>query len=498
MRSLLFPVWALSLAPMLHAQPSTSQTVGAAPPQTPLARAVDLSIGEAQELALADGTKARVKLLGLEETSDKLRNAVREAKVTVEINGTSLALVSANYRLPVTVAGVQIDCPVTRGYVANSNKENAWALKKDARFRLWPAGSPWMTPGVIVYPARQRWFASLTQMGNEPCYVDGGEVPGSKGIYYHYGLDFGGAEGLVEVVSATDGWVVSASGVTLPEHADTPAKPRADVIYVLDGHNWYYRYSHLQRIDIKVGERVKMGQHLGILGKEGGSGGWSHLHFDITSRQPSGEWGIQDAYAYAWEAYQRQFAPKLIAVARPHHLAALGEKVVLDATRSWSAAGGIASYEWTFMDGATSTGPKVERTYSQPGAYSEILKVTDARGEIDYDFAVVDVLDPAETKNLPPSIHPVFYPTTGIKAGDPVTFKVRSFRNTNGEETWNFGDGAALAKVKSDGNVEMHAKDGYAVTEHRYAKPGHYIVSVERANERGQRAVAHLHVRVEP
>jgi hypothetical protein len=51
--------------------------------------------------------------------------------------------------------------------------------------------------------------------------------------------------------------------------------------------------------------------------------------------------------------------------------------------------------------------------------------------------------------------------------------------------------------VKSDGNVEQHAKDGYAVTQHRFTRPGHYLVRVERTNERGQRAIGHLHVPVE-
>jgi len=51
--------------------------------------------------------------------------------------------------------------------------------------------------------------------------------------------------------------------------------------------------------------------------------------------------------------------------------------------------------------------------------------------------------------------------------------------------------------VKSDGNVEQHAKDGYAVTQHRFAKPGHYLVRVDRTNESGQRAIGHLHVLIE-
>ncbi len=85
----------------------------------------------------------------------------------------------------------------------------------------------------------------------------------------------------------------------------------------------------------EAGRGVKMGQRIGVLGKEGGSGGWSHLHFDITGRQPSGKWGIIEGYAFLWEAYRNEYQPKLLAVARPHHLAAVGEKVVLDGSRSW-------------------------------------------------------------------------------------------------------------------------------------------------------------------
>ena len=50
--------------------------------------------------------------------------------------------------------------------------------------------------------------------------------------------------------------------------------------------------------------------------------------------------------------------------------------------------------------------------------------------------------------------------------------------------------------VQSDGNAEMHAKDGYAVTTHSFEKPGDYLVSVERTNERGETALARLLVRV--
>jgi len=462
----------------------------------PLVRTVDLDVGETQEVELADGSKARVKLVNVQEARDPLRKAVREARVTVEVNGTSLTLISATYHLPVLMAGVQIDCPITKGYLVRDSQQNAWALQKDARLRLWLAGSPWIQPGTFAYPVRQRWLVSDTQMANEPCYVNGAELPAQKDIYYHYGLDFGGAEGLVEVVAATDGLVVSAAGQTLPEYKDSPAQPRYDVIYVVDGRGWYYRYSHLMTIEVKPGQRVRMGERIGLLGKEGGSGGWSHLHFDITSRQPSGAWGIQDAYAYAWQAYQQEYRPRILAVARPHQLVTVGEKVVLDGTKSWSAAGKIARYEWTFTDGGTALGPAVERIYKQPGTYSEIVRVTDSEGQVAWDFAVVEVQDLSQPDRLPPSIHAAYFPTTNVGPGDAVTLKVRTFRTTDGEERWDFGDGSASVRVRSDGNANVHAKDGYAVTEHRYAQPGSYVVRVERSNGRGENAVGHLVVEV--
>ena len=487
------------LSALLSLFPWALDAADSTPPRTPILGVVDLDVNEAQDVELADGTKARVKLLRLDETRDALRDAVRQSCVQIELNGQSLVLTSATYHLPVRFAGVQIDCPITKGHVADSSQGNAWGLLKDARLRFWPAGSPWIEPGTFISPLKQRWFASHTQMANEPSFVDGGEEPGNKKIYYHYGLDSGGAEGMADVVAAAAGRVISSGNEILPGYDDSPAKPRYDVVYLLDDRGWFYRYSHLQTIDpaMRPGANIGMGQKVGVLGKEGGSGGWSHLHFDITSRQPSGLWGIQEGYAFLWEAYQRQYAPKLIAVARPHHFVYTGEKVVLDGSKSWSASGRLTRYDWTFTDGITASGPTVERAYAQSGEYSEVLKVTDARGAVDYDFAVVLVIDKSAPDQLPPAIHPAYAPTLNVRAGDPVTFKVRSFRTTFGKETWDFGDGSEKVIVKSDGNVEQHAKDGYAVTQHPFTRPGHYLVRVERTNERGQKAIGHLHVPVE-
>jgi len=495
-------------APVLVLTWFLTASLGAAPadetpPVEPLLRVVDLDVGEQAEVELSNGKTATVKLLGLEEIRDTLRNAVRQARVTVEVNGREVTLVSAYYRLPVTVGDVQIDCAITRGCVQEG--KNPWELDADARLRLWPAGSPWIRPGTFTYPAAQRWFASDTQMANDPVYVDGGEIPANKSIYYHWGLDIGGAEALVEVQAATDGVVLSA-GKEVTESAEDRSRisPRYDVIYLRDTRGWYYRYSHLNSIEpwVKPGAKVKQGQKIGVLGKEGGSGGWSHLHFDIKGPQPSGRYGIIEGYAFLWQAYHAERGTKLQAVARPHHVTWTGDEVTLDGTRSWSSKGPehIKSHQWTFCDGTTASGARVARRYERSGVYSEILEVTDDEGRVDYDFAVVQVIDRDQPERVPLSIHAVYWPTFDIKVGDPVTFKVRSFRvgPDEGHEVWDFGDGSPTVQVQSDGNAVKLAKDGYAVTTHRYGQPGHYLVSVERTNDRGQTATGHLHVRINP
>jgi murein DD-endopeptidase MepM/ murein hydrolase activator NlpD len=466
----------------------------------PLFQTVELVVGETARVAVAKGPVVKVRLLAVDVTTDPLRSAVRSARVRVEIDGTAVTIGSGNYELPRTVGPVQVDCPVVSAYLKNTNEDH-WGLEKTVRLRLWPAGSSWIEPETFVCPVRQRWFAGLTQMGNEPSYVDGGEDPKEKSVYYHAGLDIGGAEGLTEIVAATDGLVVSRGMQWMPEHDPkrTPVQPRYDVVYLLDDQGWYYRYSHMQTIDpaMQPGATVKKGQRLGLLGKEGGSGGWSHQHFEIKSRQPSGKWGTQEGYAFLWQAAVLDSDEPVIAVARPHHFARVGDRVVLDGGKSWCREGDPARFAWTFTNGSTASGPRVERSYDRPGTYSEILRVTDARGHFDYDFAAVQVIDPAHPEDLPPTIHAAYAPTTGLLASDPVTFKVRTFRTTDGSETWDFGDGTPAVTVHSDGNVNQHAPDGYAVTVHRFSRPGDYLVRVERANRRGWTATARLHVRVD-
>ena len=489
----------ISAIPAVLLTISVSLALGAELPAIdPLVRTVDLNVGAQTKVELSDGTSASVKLLGVKEKRDSVRGALRRVTVEVEVNGHRAELVSATYHLPTTVGSVQIDCPITKGYVQPGS--NQWSLDADVRLRLWPAGSPWIRPGTFSYPVNQRWFASHTLMANQ---LGDDERPDDKTYYYHWGLDFGGAERMVDVLAATDGVVVSAGDERFePIKIPDIVHPRYDVVYLRDGRGWFYRYSHLDSIDaaVKPGERVKIGQKIGMLGKRGASGGWSHLHFDVGIPQPSGRYGITDGYAFIWQAYRQEYSMKLQAVARPHQLAWTDESVTLDGSRSFSANGSDKlGFQWILGDGSTAAGPLVERRYATAGTYNEILEVTDNTGEVDYDFALVQVIDRKHPTQQPPTIHAAYWPTFGIKPGDEVTFKVRTFRigSDDGEETWDFGDGSPEVTVKSDGNAIALAPDGYAFTTHRFGKPGHYLVSVRRTNLRDETATARLQVRVE-
>jgi hypothetical protein len=79
----------------------------------PLFATVNLDRGETGQVPLArrrqgDGQAAEK----VKETHESLRDALRRAELTVEINGRTTTLTSGNCRLPITVGGVQT--PVLR------------------------------------------------------------------------------------------------------------------------------------------------------------------------------------------------------------------------------------------------------------------------------------------------------------------------------------------------------------------------------------------------
>jgi murein DD-endopeptidase MepM/ murein hydrolase activator NlpD len=468
------------------------------PETTRLNVITELNVGESKEIELINGEKVTLELLDIKTVRDSPRNAVRAAHVKISVNGEIITIGSGNYNLPVTVGNIKIDCPLIKEHTVSNYYRHGGGLNGDARFRIWPKDSPYIQPGTFSYPLKQVWFASRMQSQNELAGLGWAENLQSANIGYHPTHDFGGAEGLDEIIAATDGLVVSSNNEVLEGYEDLPGDVRPDVIWTVDSRGWYYRYSHLNTIEPEIipGARIVIGQPLGFMGKQGGSGGWVHLHFGVHYKEPgSSVWEVEDAYPYLWEAYVEKYKPAILAVARPRLLAWTEEEITLDGTKSISLTGEIVDYEWTFTDGAKENGAIQKRKYTNAGEYSEILKVTDSQGNVDYDFMYIQVYDKDDPEKPVPAIHPVFYPSLNIRPGDLVTFLVRTFGSSAGEEVWDFGDGSDKVIVNS-GVVQRESQNEgeYARTVHSFSRAGNYVVRVERTNEFGLTAVGHLHV----
>jgi hypothetical protein len=218
-------------------------TVTAKAETLPLFQTIDLNRGETVRTSLSDRRPITVLLKDVHETKGEVWGQVDRAEVTIVVDGAETTLVSGMYRLPQRVGQYQVDCPITGGLRSSSHIDH-WALEKDARLRIWPADSPWIEPNSFGYPVKQAWFASQTSFSNEPV-----AARPNRQLYYHAGLDIGGAEGLTEVVAATDAVIVSHGRDVHPDHTeDTPIQPRYDVLYLMDERGWYLaRHFHPPR-----------------------------------------------------------------------------------------------------------------------------------------------------------------------------------------------------------------------------------------------------------
>jgi murein DD-endopeptidase MepM/ murein hydrolase activator NlpD len=95
-------------------------------------------------------------------------------------------------------------------------------------------------------------------------------------VEYHKGQDIAAPTG-TPINATADGVVVVAGWV----------KGYGNGIYIDHGNGITTRYGHLSRIDVVVGQTVKQGGHLGLVGSTGRSTG-PHLHYEVrVNGQPT-------------------------------------------------------------------------------------------------------------------------------------------------------------------------------------------------------------------
>jgi murein DD-endopeptidase MepM/ murein hydrolase activator NlpD len=92
---------------------------------------------------------------------------------------------------------------------------------------------------------------------------------GSPYQYFHTGLDIAGGTG-TEIYAPADGVVVFAGPLTVRGNA------------TMIDHGWgiYTGYMHQSELRVKVGDRVKKGQLIGLVGGTGRADG-PHLHWEM-------------------------------------------------------------------------------------------------------------------------------------------------------------------------------------------------------------------------
>ncbi|OIJ65865.1 M23 family metallopeptidase [Streptomyces mangrovisoli] len=99
---------------------------------------------------------------------------------------------------------------------------------------------------------------------------------GSHWVAKHSGQDFAVPIG-TNVVAAHSGTVVKAGS-----HGAGDGSAYGNAIVIKHSNGTYSQYAHLSRIDVKVGQHVKTGQHIARSGNTGNSTG-PHLHFEIRT-----------------------------------------------------------------------------------------------------------------------------------------------------------------------------------------------------------------------
>ncbi|MFC1635585.1 PKD domain-containing protein [Planctomycetota bacterium] len=415
---------------------------------------VYLDIDEEYRFKLKDGSERLIRLVSVEEHRDSVVGLVRRADVDVKVDGKRLSLICGPYTMPTEFGGVRIQADTT----------SAWhPLPKRVQFSIWDAGDPIVRTERFGFPlCDYALFSHGMQAYNEVVHLgwkDG--CPGGVVFYHDYGIDFAGYEGRQHIMSCTDGAVIHLS-----------SESKHTFIVIQDDNGFIWDYGHLDSIapGVKKGARIKRGQKIGVLGKTGPSGNFSHLHVGTYLSKSDLDAGRNNRrlnlYPWVVTAYAEQCHRTLYAVARPHLTASTGEKVVLDASRSLSFGPRIVSYQWILSDGRSVNAVRAETTFDKPGVYIATLWIKDERGRQDVDFCKVNVFTASSPERSLPRIFMTQFPARNVNVGQPVFFRFWLQGVEDKLIEVDFGDGTVIRDYVS-----------YSEIDHTFTSPGIHIVT---------------------
>ena len=153
------------------------------------------------------------------------------------------------------------------------------------------------------------------------------------------------------------------------------------------------------------------------------------------------------------------------AVADGPYSATEGRTMTVSAAGSFDPNGSIASYTWSFGDGASATGAAASHTYAQDGTYTVTLIVTDNDGLSD------TITTTATVRNAAPAIAPLATPAP-LLAGE--TYSASGSFTDAGADLWtamvDYGDGGGAVPLTLAGQ-------SFALS-HVYASAGSFRVTV--------------------
>ena len=413
---------------------------------------VGLDPGEEYVFPLAAGREVTLRLVSVEEQRDAVVEQVREANVLVTIDGRPHDLLCAPYVMPSVIDGLRIQADTTSGWTE---------LPKRVQFSLWDAADPIVDTTKFGFPLRDyRLFSHGLQCYNEPVHLGRHDGDPEGALFPHsYGIDFAGFEGEEDVLACVAGEVIRLV-------------PDGVVVNIVDATGLIWEYHHLDSIapHLRPGMRVEKGEKIGVLGRSGPSGNYSHLHvgaFLTPEEMTAGAYTRRLNY-YPWmvEAYRAAHDPGPLAVARPHHVALTGETVVFDATHSIPADAPIVAFAWEMPDGTRSEGPRATHTFAAPGAFIATLRIRDAAGREDVDFCRVKVFTDGAPEPLIPAVFMTSTPTLDVRVDEPVRFRMWLHGAEEQPFELDFGDGEVVADYAS-----------FDVLEHAFRTAGIHTVT---------------------